>query len=69
MRYYVWIGKDHTLVSKAWPYDDETERMVEETRPPAHDAVLRTGTKEQLKTMYGLDDQDFVDIKTRDRSY
>jgi hypothetical protein len=65
MHYYVWIGKDHTLASKAWPYEDETERMVEETRPPADGAVLRTGTKEQLKITYGLDDQDFVDTKTQ----
>jgi len=61
MHYYIWIGKDLIPVSKAWPYEDETERMVEETRPPTNDSILRTGTKDQLKAVYGLRDEDFVD--------
>ena len=48
MKYYVWLDVDDQPLSKAWPYEDETERMAEERRPPTEAAVLRAGTREQL---------------------
>ena len=65
MHYYIWLNKEGVPVSKAWPYEDETERMVEETRPPDNGATLRTGTKEQLKVLYGLCDQVFSDADSK----
>jgi hypothetical protein len=63
MHYYIWISKEGKPASKAWPYEDETERMVEQNRPPTENVVLRTGTKEQLKAIYHLKEFDFVDSK------
>jgi hypothetical protein len=48
-------------LSKAWPYDDETERMAEERHPPSAAAVLRAGTREQLIERFGLAEEDFAD--------
>lgn len=50
-----------TPLSKAWRYDDETERMAEERHPPFADAILRAGTREQLMERYGLGVDDFAD--------
>ncbi len=61
MKYYVWVDENDRPVSKAWPYEDEIERMVAGTRPPAGAVALRAGTKEQLKFRYGLADDDFVE--------
>ncbi len=61
MRYYIWLNKDAEPVSKAWPYEDETERMAEEQRPPRNAVTLRTGTREQLKEIYCLREEDFID--------
>ena len=61
MRYYLWVNKDEQPVSKAWSYEDETERMAEEQRPPTNAITLHTGTREQLKARYGLLETDFVD--------
>jgi hypothetical protein len=60
MRYYLWLGKDGRPISKAWPYEDETERMAEEQRPPNGAVTLRTGTLAELKARYGLTEQDIV---------
>jgi len=48
-------------LTEAWPYEDETERMAEEHRPPPGASVLRAGTREQLMELYGLQAEDFVD--------
>jgi hypothetical protein len=61
MRYYIWLDQDERPVSKAWPYEDETERMVEEQRPPRNAVILRTGTREQLQARYHLQEADFSD--------
>jgi hypothetical protein len=61
MKYYIWMDVEERLLSKAWPYDDETERMAEEQRTPSVDAVLRAGTREQLIERFGLTEEDFVD--------
>ena len=61
MKYYVWLDAADRPVSKAWPYEDETERMAEERRPPPVAASLRTGTREQLIERYGLREEDFAD--------
>jgi hypothetical protein len=61
MKYYVWLDPQEHPVSKAWPYEDETERMAEEDRPPMPGARLRAGTRDQLKTRFGLDEADFSD--------
>ena len=61
MKYYVWLDADHKPLSKAWPYEDETERMAEAQRPPAGSAVLRAGTREQLIEQYALQEDDFAD--------
>lgn len=61
MKYYLWLGSDEKPLSKAWPYEDETERMAEEQRPPQSTAILRTGTKQQLIEQLGLSEEDFAD--------
>jgi hypothetical protein len=61
MKYYIWLDADEQPLSRAWRYDDETERMAEEPHPPAAGAVLRTGTREQLMERFGLTDTDFAD--------
>jgi hypothetical protein len=61
MKYYVWLDADDRLLSKAWRYEDETERMAAERRPPCAGAVLRAGTREQLVERYGLRAADFAD--------
>jgi hypothetical protein len=61
MKYYVWLDAQGRVVSSAWRYEDETERMVAERQPPFADAVLRAGTREQLAERYGLRDEDFSD--------
>ena len=48
MKYYVWLDAEDRLLSKACPYEDETERMAEERHPPPAATVLRAGTREQL---------------------
>jgi hypothetical protein len=61
MKYYVWLGPDERPLSKAWPYDDETERLAAEQQPPDDNAVLRAGTRAQLIERFALCEQDFVD--------
>ncbi len=61
MKYYVWLDVTDRPVSKAWPYEDETERMAEERHPPPAAASLRAGTREQLMERYGLREEDFAD--------
>ena len=61
MKYYIWLDADNRPLSKAWRYDDETERMAAERHPPAASAVLRAGTREQLIERYTLRDEDFAD--------
>lgn len=61
MKYYVWLDADEMPLSKAWPYEDETERMAAEEQPPSAAAVLRAGTREQLVERFGLSDADFAD--------
>ena len=60
MKYYVWLDKDERPLSRALPYEDETERMAAESEPPAAGAVLRAGTREQLMERFGLRDEDFI---------
>ncbi len=66
MKYYIWLDSEEKPVTKAFPYEDETERMVEEARPPRIGVVLRAGTRLQLMSRYGLHDEDFVDSKLPD---
>jgi hypothetical protein len=61
MKYYIWLDADNRPLSKAWRYDDETERMAAERHPPAASAVLRAGTREQLIERYALREEDFAD--------
>lgn len=61
MKYYVWLDADEKPLSKAWPYEDETERMAEERHPPTAATTLRAGTREQLIERYGLREEDFAD--------
>jgi hypothetical protein len=61
MKYYVWMDAKDRPLSRAWPYQDETERMAEERQPPSKVAVLRAGTREQLIERFGLQEEDFVD--------
>lgn len=64
MKYYVWMDVEDKPLSKAWPYEDETERMAEEHHPPAGAALLRAGTREQLMELYGLHKEDFADDRS-----
>lgn len=61
MKYYVWLDARDRPLTKAWRYEDETERMAAERHPPSAAAVLRAGTREQLIERYALDDSDFAD--------
>jgi len=61
MKYYIWMDADERPLSRAWRYDDETERMAAERRPPCAGAVLRAGTREQLVERYSLHEADFAD--------
>ena len=61
MKYYVWLDVEDRPLSKAWRYEDETERMAAERQAPSADAMLRAGTREQLIERYGLRDADFAD--------
>jgi hypothetical protein len=61
VKYYIWLDADDRPLSRAWRYDDETERMAEEQHPPANGAVLRAGTREQLMERFGLTEADFAD--------
>jgi hypothetical protein len=58
VKYYIWLDTDEKPLSRAWRYEDETERMAAETHPPSPGAVLRAGTREQLKERFGLDEVD-----------
>ncbi|MGD2113085.1 MAG: hypothetical protein PVI50_06840 [Gammaproteobacteria bacterium] len=61
MKYYIWMDADERPLSKAWPYEDETERMAAEHRPPCAAARLHAGTREQLIERYHLQLEDFAD--------
>ena len=61
MKYYIWLDTRDRPLSRAWRYDDETERMAEEQHPPVEQAVLRAGTREQLIERFGLHEEDFAD--------
>jgi hypothetical protein len=61
MKYYIWLDTDDRPLSRAWRYEDETERMAAERQPPSATAILRAGTREQLTERYGLGDEDFAD--------
>ena len=61
MKYYIWLEAQDRPSSKAWRYEDETERMAAERQPPTPTAVLRAGTREQLIESFGLKDEDFAD--------
>jgi hypothetical protein len=63
MKYYIWLDSAEKPVTKAFPYEDETERMVEESRPPRGGVILHAGTRLQLMYRYGLHDDDFVDTE------
>jgi hypothetical protein len=65
MKYYVWMDAEDRPLSKAWPYEDETERMAAERHPSCATAVLRAGTREQLTEYFGLQEVDFADSKTQ----
>ena len=58
---YIWTDADDRLLSKAWSFEDETERMVAERQPLSAAAILRAGAREQLTWRYGLCDKDFAD--------
>ena len=64
MKYYIWLDAGDRPLSRAWRYDDETERMAAERHPPSDVAVLRAGTREQLMERFGLGEEDFSDTPT-----
>ena len=61
MKYYVWMDAEDRPLTKAWRYEDETDRMAAERQPPSVTAVLRAGTREQLIETFGLQEEDFAD--------
>ena len=61
MKYYVWLDADERPLSRAWRYEDETERMAAERHPPCAGAVMRAGTRDQLIERYRLHTADFAD--------
>jgi len=61
MKYYIWLDAEDKPLSKAWRYEDETERMAAEQHPPSVNAVLRAGTRIQLTERFSLCADDFAD--------
>ena len=61
MKYYIWMDDEGRALSRAWRYEDETERMAAESQPPSPEARLRAGTRQQLAERYGLHEEDFAD--------
>ena len=61
MKYYIWLDAEERPLTRAWRYEDETERMAAEKHPPSEGAVLRAGTREQLIERFGLCEGDFID--------
>jgi hypothetical protein len=61
MKYYIWLDEKGRALSRAWRYEDETERMAAERQPPFPNAMLRAGTRQQLAERYRLRDEDFAD--------
>jgi hypothetical protein len=61
MKYYIWLDAVERPLSKAWRYEDETERMAAERHPPCAGAVLHAGTRVQLVERFGLRATDFAD--------
>jgi hypothetical protein len=61
VKYYIWLDENGRALSRAWRYDDETERMAVESQPPSPEAILRAGTRQQLAERYGLREEDFAD--------
>ena len=61
MKYYIWLDAEDQPLTKAWRYEDETERMAAEEKPPSTTAVLRAGTRQQLIERYRLQEKDFAD--------
>ena len=61
MKYYIWLDAEDKPLSRAWRYDDETERMAAERYPPHATAVLRAGTREQLIERFDLSEDDFAE--------
>jgi hypothetical protein len=61
VKYYIWLDEKGRALSRAWRYDDETERMAVESQPPSPEAILRAGTRQQLAERYGLREEDFAD--------
>jgi hypothetical protein len=59
--HYVWLDDEGRALSRAWRYEDETERMAAECQPPSPEAILRAGTRQQLAERYGLHEEDFAD--------
>ena len=45
MKYYIWLDADERPLSRAWRYEDETERMAEGPHPPADGAELLAATR------------------------
>ncbi len=61
MKYYIWLDAGDRPLSRAWRYEDETERMAAERLPPSADAILRAGTRDQLIERFELREEDFAD--------
>jgi hypothetical protein len=61
MKYYVWVDDEGRSFSRAWRYEDETERMTVAGQTPTAEAILRAGTRQQLAERYGLHDEDFAE--------
>ena len=59
MRFFIWIDTDGKPVSRAWPYEDEYQLSAEQESMPSGAFALRAGTEDELKSMYGLEDEDF----------
>ena len=61
MKYYIWLNTNDKPLSKAWRYNDESERMAAEQNPPSATAKFRAGTREQFMSRFGLREEDFAD--------
>lgn len=61
MKDYIWLDSNERPLTRAWPYQDEAERMAAGPHPPpAPDAVPRAGTREPLMERLGLRDADLM---------
>jgi hypothetical protein len=61
MHFFIWVDANEKPITKATPYSGGVELCAASETLPRRAFGLRTGTKEELKEKYEIDDSDFND--------